>query len=334
VNSSQQLGILDKTKVDQHFAEKLKISNQYPLKATKIDIFQINISKRCNLNCKHCHVEAGPTRKEMMSKSNLKRSLEILSDSPSIGTIDITGGSPEMNPHLEWFIRQASKLGKRHIVRSNLVILLEKEYSKFIDVYAEEGIEIVGSLPDYRAEKTNRQRGERTYEKCIEILQLLNKKGYGREGTGLILDLVHNPAGAYLPGAQEILESEYRMQLKDEYDITFNNLFCLANMPIGRYLDYLLKTDNYDDYLQELYTSYNPSTLNSVMCKTTISIGYDGRLYDCDFNQMLDLTISDPEIQHINNFDLERLGKREIVIRNHCYGCTAGSGSSCQGCLK
>jgi radical SAM/Cys-rich protein len=289
----------------ESFEEKLKESKQYPLRAEKIEILQINVGRCCNLCCKHCHVQAGP---------------------------DITGGAPEMNPNLAWFVREAAKLNKRLIVRTNLVILLEEEYKKFIDIYTENKVEIVGSLPDYQAEKSDRQRGKGFFHKSIEVLKQLSQRGYGKKDSGLVLDLVYNPVGAYLPGSQSAIEHEYRIRLKKEYDIEFNHLFCITNMPVGRYLEALMNTGNYNDYMQELANAYNPGAVPNVMCRATISVGWDGRLYDCDFNQMLGLTI--PEIDRIDKFDADKLNKREIVIYNHCYGCTAGSGSSCQGALE
>jgi radical SAM/Cys-rich protein len=316
----------------ESFEEKLKESKQYPLRAEKIEILQINVGRRCNLCCKHCHVQAGPDRTEVMSREIFKKCLAVIKNTISISTVDITGGAPEMNPNLAWFVREAAKLNRRLIVRTNLVILLEEEYKKFIDIYTENKVEIVGSLPDYQAEKTDRQRGKGFYYKAIEVLKKLSQKGYGKKDSGLILDLVYNPVGAYLPGSQSAIEHEYRTRLKQKYDIDFNHLFCITNMPVGRYLEALMNTGNYNDYMQELARAYNPGAVPNVMCRTTISVGWDGKLYDCDFNQMLGLTI--PEIDHIDKFNADTLSKREIVIYNHCYGCTAGSGSSCQGALE
>jgi radical SAM/Cys-rich protein len=321
----KQLSALNNLNGLKTFEEKLKEFKQYPLRAEKVEIFQMNVGKRCNLSCKHCHVQAGPDRKESMPKEIFEKCLEVIKNTPSISTVDITGGSPEMNPNLEWFIKEASKLGKRLLVRTNLVILLEKEYQRFIDIYADNKVEVVGSLPDYKEEKTDRQRGGGFFQKSVKVLQLLNKKG-------IILDLVYNPVGAYLPGSQKALEHEYKTRLKDEFNIEFNNLFCLTNMPVGRYLEALINSGNYEDYMQELASAYNPGALPNVMCRITVSVGWDGKLYDCDFNQMLDLTI--PEIDIIYKFDVSKLSKRKIVIYNHCYGCTAGAGSSCQGALE
>lgn len=312
------------------FSEKIKEDHKSPLKANKIEILQINIGKRCNLHCKHCHVEAGPTRTEIMSKDILEKCLDILINS-DISTIDITGGAPEMNPNLEWFITEVSKLNRRLIIRSNLVILLEPEYKKFIDIYTDNKVEVVTSLPDYVEDKSERQRGSGTFHKALEVIKILNQKGYGQKNSDLVLDIVHNPVGAYLPGSQSGLEHEYHHQLKNKYDIEFNTLFCITNIPIGRYLEYLIKSGNYEDYINELINAYNPNAVDNVMCKSTLSVGWDGKLYDCDFNQMLELPVDHGAPDEIKDFDLIKLNKREIMINNHCYGCVAGSGSSCQG---
>jgi radical SAM/Cys-rich protein len=313
------------------FEEKLKESKHFPLCAEKVDIFQMNVGRRCNLSCKHCHVQAGPDRKESMPKEIFEKCLQVIKKTDSMTTVDITGGSPEMNPNLEWFINEVAKLGKRLIVRTNLVILLEDEYKKYIDIYTSNNVEVVGSLPGYQKEKSDKQRGGGFFDKSVKVLRMLNQRGYGKKDSGLVLDLVYNPVGAYLPGPQKALEHEYKKHLKDEYNLEFNNLFCITNMPIGRHLEALLNTGNYKDYMVELAKAYNPGTVPNVMCRTTVSIGWDGRLYDCDFNQMLELTI--PKIDHIDKFDVQKLSKRKIVIYNHCYGCTAGAGSSCQGAL-
>ncbi len=239
-----------------------------------------------------------------------------------------------MNPHLEWFIKETLPLKRRLIVRSNLIILTEEPYSHFIDVYTDNRVELVASLPDYRMSKSDKQRGVDSFNKAIQIIKLLNNKGYGIPGSNLILNLVHNPVGAYLPGSQNALEFEYKRVLESEYGIKFNTLFCLSNCPVGRYLEFLLRTDNFDDYMTLLVQAFNPIAANNVMCRTTLSVGWDGILYDCDFNQMLELPVNHGVPNHIDNFDMEKLRNREIVINNHCYACTAGAGSSCQGSLE
>jgi len=288
----------------------------------------MNICRKCNLFCKHCHVEAGPHRTEMMSKSLMGKCLDILRKN-EISTIDITGGAPEINPHLEWFLDNASPLKRRLIVRSNLTLLLDESYHNFIDIYVRNNVEIVTSLPHYKEGGTDKQRGKCAFTTIIEVIKKLNARGYGKENSGLVLNLVHNPTGFYLPGSQSALVHEYKSRLLDDHGVYFNDLFCITNMPVGRYLEHLQKTGNLADYMAELTAAFNPSATENVMCKNTLSVSYDGQLYDCDFNQMLALPIESHA--HVNDFDMETISRRQIVLANHCYGCTAGSGSSCQG---
>lgn len=303
-----------------------------PLLAGGIEILQINIGYRCNLECKHCHVEASPARHELMSKKIMETCIRVLKENP-IPIVDITGGAPEMHPDFPWFLEQCAELKRRLQVRTNGVILLEKEFSEFINLYARLGVEIILSFPHLDMEITDRQRGTSVYNRLINVIQKLNNKGYGRTGSGLILNLVHNPAGAYLPGMQSDLERHYRQVLKEKFGIIFNNLFCLANMPIGRYLDYLQKTDNYKEYITALVNAFNPANLANVMCRSTLSVAWNGKLYDCDFNQVLGMTVNHGAPENIASFDLRKLAARRIITGNHCYGCTAGAGSSCGGAL-
>ena len=320
MNSKEQLSILEK--VDS-FKDKVGV-----IKAGKPGILQLNIIRKCNLFCKHCHVEASPNREEMMSKEILKKALELAKED-SITAIDITGGSPEMNPHLEWFLNEASKLKKRIIVRSNLVILKDEKFKKFSDIYAKNHIEICASVPSYIESKSDKMRGCGSFSDAIEVIKILNEKGYGKDRSDLILYLIHNPVGAHLPGSQKALEQEYKKELYDKYKIVFNNLFTITNMPLGRYLEYLIESGNFKEYMQELINAYNPKAAESVMCKNTLSVAYDGSLYDCDFNQMLCIPINgNSNIMNLNSDDLK---DRDIILNNHCYGCTAGFGSSCQG---
>jgi radical SAM/Cys-rich protein len=301
-----------------------------PLRAESIEILQINVGYRCNLECKHCHIEAGPLRSEMMPRTTLEQCLRVLK-THSIPTIDITGGSPEMHPDIPWFLQECGSLKRRLLVRTNGVILLEKGYEFLIELYTRNRAEVVLSMPHMDPQTTNRQRGEGVFPKLIEAMRKLNAQGYGQNDTGLLLHLVHNPAGAYLPGSQAGLESRYRQVLKERYGISFNRLFCLTNMPIGRFLDYLRKTGNYEDYLATLVNTFNRAALKNVMCRTTLSVAWNGRLYDCDFNQMLSLPTDHGAPDHISAFDMDKLANRRIVVGNHCYACTAGAGSSCQG---
>jgi radical SAM/Cys-rich protein len=325
---SEQLKYLSRIPGGVHFADRVK----RPIYSQSIEIMQINVGRRCNMTCKHCHVEAGPHRTEVMSRPVFEKCLKILA-THNIGTLDITGGAPEMNPHCGWFIDEAAKLGRRILVRSNLTILLEERYRAWKDIYTRNKVEIVTSLPDYQAERADRQRGEGAFEEVVQVLRQLNQRGYGRPDSPLAVHLVYNPVGAYLPGAQEALTHEYRRRLAVDHGVVFNQLFCLTNSPVGRYLEYLIRTDNYEDYMTELITAFNRSAVESVMCRTTLSVGWDGRLYDCDFNQMLALGVNHGTPAHIDVFDLDRLKARQIVVANHCYACTAGAGSSCQGAL-
>jgi radical SAM/Cys-rich protein len=330
MDAREQLHVLGRTGNYPPFAGKIREIHKHPLTAKGIDIVQINLGKRCNLSCRHCHVEAGPERSEVMTQPVLEKCLEILQSSP-ISTIDITGGAPEMNPHLEWFLAGAAGLERRLIVRSNLTLLGEEPYRHFLDVFVQNKVEIVTSLPDYVEAKSDRQRGAGVFRKIIAAMRELNSRGYGMPGSGLVIDIVHNPVGAYLPGTQAALEHEYRARLLSDHGVHFNQLFCLTNLPVGRYLDYLIASDNFEDYLSTLCQSFNPAAVDNVMCLTTLSVGWNGLLYDCDFNQMLGLTVNHGAPNNIMDFDIEKLKNREIVINNHCYGCVAGCGSSCQG---
>jgi radical SAM/Cys-rich protein len=317
---------VDIPKSNPQFVERV----QGPLKPAGIDILQVNVGYRCNLKCRHCHVEAGSQRSETMSKVIMEQCLEVLKHD-AIPVVDITGGSPELHPHFSWFLQECAALKRRVMVRSNGVILLDGGHEGLIDLYARNQVEVVLSLPHLDPRVTDRQRGEGVFKGLIEVMRRLNVRGYGEDGSGLVVDLVHNPAGAYLPGSQAALESHYRHTLRERYGVIFNHLFSITNIPIGRYLDYLVKTDNYEEYMKTLVKAFNPATLNGVMCKSTVSVGWDGRLYDCDFNQMLGLTINHGAPHHIDAFAMGPLISREIVVGDHCYGCTAGSGSSCQG---
>jgi len=315
------------------FQQKLEESKLYPLKPTNIEIFQVNVGKMCNQVCKHCHVDAGPDRKEIMSRETMQQCLQVLKNNPSLKTVDITGGAPEMNPGFRWFVEEIKKLDRHIIVRCNLTIILaNKKYHDLPQFYKQHNIEVISSLPYYTQDRTDRQRGNGVFDLSIKALQMLNEVGYGKEGTGLILNLVYNPAGAFLPPSQHSLEIEYKKVLMDKYGISFNNLFAITNLPISRFLDYLLQTGNYENYMEKLVDAYNPAAAANVMCRNTISIGWDGYLYDCDFNQMLDLKLPCSS-NHISQFNTETLTERNITIGQHCYGCTAGAGSSCGGAV-
>lgn len=329
----EQKELLEELDRSGPFSERLKACAAYPLDAQSVETLQMNITRRCNLCCRHCHVQASPDRSEEMSLEDMEACLRAGAH-PEIKTLDITGGAPEMHPHFVWFLREAAEMGKRLLVRSNATILLEDNYKHFLDIYAGTGVEIVVSLPNLHPERTDRMRGSDVFRKIIAALGELNARGYGKSDSGLVLDLVHNPVGAFLPGSQQALEEEYRTRLRCDYGIEFNSLYCLANCPVGRYLDFLKRSGNLEHYIGLLKEAFNSAAVSNVMCRTTLSVGFDGRLFDCDFNQILDLSLSADAPVHIRDFDYEKLSRREIVVRGHCYSCTAGAGSSCQGELQ
>lgn len=333
--SERQLEILSngifKTGDLPTFAEKLHSCNQFPLKPKKLEILQINLGYMCNQVCAHCHVDAGPDRKEIMTKETMEICLEVIKKTGAT-TLDLTGGAPEMNPNFRWFVDEASKAGiKDFIVRSNLTIILSnKKYHDLPTFFANHNVHVVSSLPYYKREKTDKQRGDGVFDKSIEALKMLNAVGYGKQNSGLKLDLVYNPSGAFLPSNQALLEKDFKKALKEDFDIDFNHLFTITNLPISRFLDYLLISGNYEDYMYSLVEAFNPMAVANVMCTNTISVSWDGWLYDCDFNQMLGLKIASKN-KHISDYNETEMQNRTIVISQHCYGCTAGAGSSCQG---
>jgi radical SAM/Cys-rich protein len=313
------------------FESKLGTQGLDPLMPTGIDIFQVNVGYMCNQTCKHCHVDAGPDRKEIMTRQTMEQCLRALAAS-DIRTVDLTGGAPEMNPHFRWFVEEIRKLGRHVMVRCNLTILtVNPTYRELPRFYAEHGVEVVSSLPYYQAAQTDRQRGDGVFESSIEALLMLNEVGYGQPATGLQLNLVYNPFGAFLPAAQNRLQADFKKALADKYGIVFNSLFVITNMPISRYLEFLIVSDNLESYMEKLVNAYNPAAAEGVMCRNTISVGWDGRLYDCDFNQMLGMELESGVPRHISEFDVAALAARRIRVDQHCFGCTAGSGSSCGG---
>lgn len=334
-NTFHQLKVLSQKDVQdgayESFHKKIKKTGVDFISVSELEIFQINIGKLCNQTCSHCHVDAGPDRKEEnMSFETLERCLYLIK-THNFKKVDITGGAPEMNEHFRWFVEECSKAGVEVMVRCNLTIIMaNKKYHDLPDFFKANNVHVVSSLPSFSAMRTDAQRGDGVFEDSIAALHKLNAAGYGVEGSGLIIDLVYNPSGAYLPGDQKSMEAEFKRQLKRKFDIVFNSLFAITNLPVSRFLDYLLETNKYLDYMHELVNAFNPSTLNGLMCKNTLSISWDGFMYDCDFNQMLDLKFTG-KAKHINDFDLEELLNRKIIVNNHCYGCTAGAGSSCGG---
>jgi radical SAM/Cys-rich protein len=316
---------------NESFETHLKKSGIDELKSRKIEIFQINLGKMCNQFCKHCHVSAGPNRKEIMTKETMQLCLDKLSET-DIPTVDLTGGAPEMNPNFRWFVKELKKLNLHIINRCNLTIILSnKKYYNLPDFFAENNIEVVSSLPYYKKLNTDRQRGEGVFEASITALKKINKVGYGKEGTELIINLIYNPAGAFLPPSQESLEKDYKKELFEKYGVYFNNLYTITNIPINRFLEYLISSGNFEYYMEKLVNAFNPVAAKNVMCTNTISVGWDGALFDCDFNQMLGLRVNHSAPNHISDFNIAKLDNREIVIGQHCFGCTAGAGSSCGG---
>ncbi len=299
--------------------------------ATDLDIFQLNIGKLCNQTCAHCHVDAGPDRKEEnMSGETLEICLDII-QKHQIKTVDITGGAPEMNPHFRWFVEACRAAGSEVIDRCNLTIIqANPKYKDLPAFFAKNKVQIVSSLPYFSKSRTDSQRGDGVFEDSIQSLKDLNAVGYGKEGSGLKLDLVYNPSGAFLPGDQASLQAEFKRQLKRKYDIVFNDLYAITNLPVSRFLDYLIESGNYEQYMTSLVEAFNPTTIPGLMCRNTVSVSWDGFIYDCDFNQMLELS-PNVEAKHISDFDLDAFKKRTIVTNQHCFGCTAGSGSSCGG---
>lgn len=329
-SSTEQLKVLAEIGTGLPFEEQLQRSGLSPLHATGITVFQINVGKLCNQTCRHCHVDAGPDRTERMSRETAEQCIAALAQT-DIPTVDITGGAPELNANFRWLVEQASALNRHVMDRCNLSVLLLPSQADLAEFLAQHRVEVVASLPYYRAAQTDAQRGEGIFDKSIEALRLLNGLGYGREGSGLLLDLVHNPVGAFLPPKQEAVEAQFRKELRTKHGVEFNHLYTITNMPVSRFLEFLVETGNYKGYMERLVNAFNPAAAAGVMCRYTLSVSWDGRLYDCDFNQMLELPVDHGVPAHIRDFDPAQLHHRQIVTRNHCYGCTAGSGSSCGG---
>lgn len=323
-----QLQCLEGIEAVKPFTERIEEAGLCPFQSNQtVKTLQINVGKVCNLRCKHCHVEAGPDRTESMTRKTMSSCLQALADN-QIPTLDITGGSPELNPGLPWLIAEAGKLGCHVMVRTNLAVLRSEPYARLPEFYAEQAVEVVASLPYYSEKDVDRQRGAGVFQDSIAVLSRLNELGYGRPGGRLVLNLVYNPNGAFLPPSQPAIEAEYRRALRDRYGILFNQAFTITNVPAGRFLTFLTVSGNLQGYMQRLAGAFNPAAASRVMCRDQVSVGWDGRLYDCDFNQMLGLICSPG---HIESFGLDGLKERRIRLGNHCYSCTAGAGSSCGG---
>ena len=331
-SAEQQLHILANSTTCPPFEQRMAAASLHPLHATGITVFQINVGKLCNQTCRHCHVDAGPDRKEIMSRETAELCITMLAKT-DIPTVDITGGAPELNPNFRWLVEQATKLNRHVMDRCNLSVLLLPSQADLAEFLARHRVEVIASLPYFRASQTDAQRGNGVFDKSIEAMQLLNRLGYGHEGSGLLLNLVHNPVGAFLPPKQEAVEAQFRRELQRAHGVTFNHLYTITNMPISRFLEFLMDSGNYEGYMERLANAFNPAAAAGVMCRYTLSIGWDGTLYDCDFNQMLDLPLNHGAPRHLRDFDPARLHRRRIVTGNHCYGCTAGTGSSCGGAV-
>jgi radical SAM/Cys-rich protein len=325
-----QRATLARLELPRTFQEALASASLLPLRATGIGVLQVNVGRRCNQTCRHCHVDAGPDRTEMMSDDVLDRVLEIV-EGTDVPVVDITGGAPELHERWRELVTRSRAAGKRVIDRCNLTITRLPNYRYLPAFLAEHGVEVVASLPHYRQKGTDSQRGDGVFDESISALQELNGLGYGLPGTGLVLDLVTNPVGTFLPGDQAALEAEWKRQMLRLHGVVFDRLYAITNMPIARFLDFLWKTGRLESYMETLVNAFNPAAAAGVMCRDTLSVGWDGTLYDCDFNQMLELPVHPTVPRSIMDFDPARLRSREIVLGPHCFGCTAGGGSSCGG---
>jgi len=322
------------------FEEKLT-EHGLDLAPLGVETLQVNVTRLCNQACHHCHVDASPKRTEQMSRATVDRCLEILARNPAITKLDITGGAPELNPHFDFFVEAARRLGKHVMVRHNLTVTIDGnpqtgESKRYLpEFFARHRVEVISSLPYFQEFFTDKQRGNGVFKKSVESLRLLNEQGYGKsdgaQGFGLTLNLVYNPVGAFLPAPQESLERQFKKELEAKFGVVFNGLFTITNMPINRFKKDLERLGAYDEYMTRLVSAYNPAAARGVMCRSLISVGHDGSLYDCDFNQMLDLNLSGESGGTVFDFNLDKLLNRKIIFGQHCYGCAAGAGSSCGG---
>ena len=334
-DTAYQLNVLNNADLVEEnflaFGKTLESYNLDELRPVPVEIFQVNVGKLCNQSCAHCHVDAGPDRTDaVISRETLERCLEIIIDH-NIPTVDLTGGAPELNPHFRWFVESCREAGVNVMNRCNLTIIVSNpRFNDLPEFFAENDVHVISSLPYFNKRRTDSQRGDGVFDDSIRALKMLNEAGYGMPGTVLKLDLVYNPTGTYLPSGQAQLEAEFKRQLTRQHGISFNSLYAITNLPVSRFLDYLVETGQYSDYMTKLIEAFNPATVQGLMCRNTLSVSWDGYIYDCDFNQMLDLKVA-CKSTHISNFDINALATRRIVTSQHCYGCTAGAGSSCGG---
>lgn len=304
-------------------------SHGLELVAAAVETLQVNVGKLCNQACKHCHVDASPTRTEIMTRETIDECLAAIRNF-GIKTLDLTGGAPEMNPDFRYFVSEARRAGARVLVRHNLTVMFEPGQEDLPEFFAANEIEVVSSLPYFLQTQTDAQRGRGVFDKSLEALKRLNAVGYGRDEK-LVLNLVYNPVGAFLPPAQKAIEEDFRRELGTRYGVAFNNLFAITNMPIARFLEWLRRSGNEHSYMQKLVAAFNPATVEGLMCRSLVSVDWQGNLYDCDFNQMLEMNVEVNSPQTIAEFNADALSKRKIVTAAHCFGCTAGAGSSCGG---
>ncbi len=348
-SGAAQQAVLAGVPLSRSFQESLASAGLLPLRATGIEVLQVNVGKKCNQTCRHCHVDAGPDRTEMMPDAVVDACLEVLA-ATDIGTLDITGGAPELHRRFDDLVAGARALGRKVIDRCNLTITRLPNYRYLPRFLAEHQVEVTASLPYFKEGQTDAQRGDGVFQDSIEALREFNALGYGQEGTGLILNLVTNPVGAFLPDDQQALEIRWKREMRMRHGIEFNRLFTITNLPISRFLEYLQESGNLEGYMTRLVNAYNPAAAANVMCRNTLSVGWDGTLYDCDFNQMLELPVhrdaprSIVDVAQALRKEAQRRGgaaagdptgldAREIVVGPHCYGCTAGAGSSCGGAV-
>ena len=314
------------------FADHVRQSG-LALTRRRLTTLQVNIGKRCNQACRHCHVEASPLRTEAMSFRTIQRLLDLLADAPHVRTVDITGGAPELHPDFRHFVREIRGMGREVIDRCNLTVLFENGQQDTAEFLAEHGVQIVASLPCYSQGNVDKQRGGGVFNKSVQALQKLNALGYGMPGSPLTLNLVYNPLGAFLPPAQAGLQEDYKQRLREDFGIEFTALFTITNMPIKRFLADLMRQNRLSEYMALLVESFNPAAAAGVMCRDLISVGHDGTIYDCDFNQMLELPVPGEQRTIWDIAALADFDQGAIALGNHCYGCTAGAGSSCGGAL-
>jgi radical SAM/Cys-rich protein len=313
------------------FDEKLA-SHGLELRARTVETLQVNVGKLCNQACKHCHVDAGPARTEIMARETIEQIILAIRRF-RFPILDITGGAPELNPSFRYLVRQARLLGTRVMVRHNLTVMFEPEQDDLPDFFREHEVEVVSSLPYFLEQQTDAQRGRGVFAKSIAALCRLNAAGYGLDESGLVLNLVFNPVGAFLPPAQGSIEADFKRELRARYNVSFNRLYTITNMPIKRFLDYLRRSGNEERYMRRLVEAFNPQAVEGLMCRSLVSVDWTGRLYDCDFNQMLELGVAPELPQTISEFDAEKFAARPIMTGSHCFGCTAGAGSSCGGAI-